>query len=232
MNKLFTPRNIILLVLIICCIGGCFKQCSNDRKVNAEAPDKIKTLPKLSTQDDVVKALNASKSALYLVVGYRFSKYECVTDPLGHLDDQFLYLNYVYSVYFEEQRDERNKITQHASWQPQGNRSYYGKVFIDGSTELEGFEDSEVEGCPTKSYNDDNHKVEYKYALPTYPFTFVAELGNRHAKLGYEGCRAIVAGNDVDSLIKATQSEASHTGRIVLLIILSVVLSFLLVTKL
>ena len=71
-------KNIILIVLLLCCIGGCKMSCNKIDNLASEYKEKINALPELTTAQQIKDTLESSESKLYVISGYRFPKIESV----------------------------------------------------------------------------------------------------------------------------------------------------------
>ncbi|MBP5682963.1 MAG: hypothetical protein J6X05_06960 [Bacteroidales bacterium] len=227
--KLKETRNIILLVIFFCCIGGCGVAYMYDQNKDEERSEIIRQLPQLYSEESIHEAIQAPETKAYLFVGHKFERYESVKDPMKKRDGEFLYIKG--NKYKWKQDKKKNGVTNYSyEWKHESELKECGKIFMDKSIELEGFSRSRTSfyNFATDEITEEKYKYEYEYVQPSMQFTFIAELGKNHAKLGYNGTNILVAGNDIETLIKQTNISSGLFGtKSILLIICVAILIFL-----
>ncbi len=207
-KRLKKTSNIILLAVMLCCIGGCFSLASHDANQDKEIEADIRKLPLISTPEDIAEAVNSPETRMYLFVFFKFPKLEYVTDPADHFGAKYLYLQYTKSKH-HDRVIVKGRVKKEARWTTEEYKHYYGTPYINKETELEGFAGAEFGGCSENSFESGKYKHEYKYITASDLCTFVAELGQHRAKLGYKGNPIFVKG-DIETFVNATTKEMSH----------------------
>ena len=215
-KRIKEKRNLILLAIFVGSIAGCNLTYQYDAKKDKERTEILTQLPQLSSQESIAEAIHAPETKPYIFLGYHFDSYDLVKDPEKLLDGEYLYINYTtYTWEKKERKDGFGRKEKYHDWSYGiSHLPKYATVYLDKGIELDCFNRAEIEGATndTTRYKDSKHKAEYKYLLPNTKFSFIAELGNHKAKLGYQGARALIVGNDRDALIKKTNKESSSFG--------------------
>lgn len=216
-KRIKEKRNLILLAIFVGSIAGCNLTYQYDAKKDKERTEILTQLPQLYSQESIAEAIHAPETKPYIFLGYHFDSYDPVKDPEKQLDGEYLYITYSnYTWKKMERKDGFGNKEKYYDWS--GGISHlpdYATVYMDKGIKLDGFSSytSIKEGVLKTTYNKDTkHKTEYEYLLPDTKFSFIAELGNHKAKLGYQGARALIVGNDRDALIKKTNKESSSFG--------------------
>ena len=225
--KLKSTRNIILLVVMFCCIGSCGALLKYDSNHSVKIKEEIYNLPRLSTPEAIDKAINAPQKAFYLLENHHFNKYEYVTDPYKELSNHYIYVQCSRSKWHDE-KVRKGEVVEHAGWSSAGFKELYGTLYITNEVELEGFNNAKVDTCSVFTLTCDDYKYEYKYIDAGGSYSFVAELGCQTAKLGYKGSRVLVNG-DIDMLIESTTTEMNHYFIGFLLFVVVVILLILVI---
>ena len=228
--KLKEKRNIILLVIFVCCIGGCRVAYMYDEKKTAERTEIIRQLPQLYSEEAIHDAIHAPETKAYLFVGHKFERCEPVKDPMDKLDGDFLYIKSKHYKWRHKKQEKGKPNPNRYKWEYQSELNKCGKIFMDKNVELEGFgpietsfyniaTDEITEDNHSSQYSivtgyveEDKHLFKYEYALPSMQYSFIAELGNNRAKLGYNGTKILVVGDDTETLIKQTNLSSGLTG--------------------
>ena len=193
-------KNIILTVLMLCCIGGCKMSCNKIDNLASEYKAKINALPELTTEQQIKEALESPESKLYVISGYRFPKIESVVKD-----------NCIYYSKSEYKRDEESKKLgrQYESTASQ-HTEQYGKIFIDETTKLTGITNAIIGGCEVTTEEDYhvNCKYEYEFLQGDQPLWATALIGNHTAKCeGIDGASGSIAGKSKDYL----RGNSGHT---------------------
>lgn len=198
-KKFLRPRNIILIVLMICCLGGCGIVSSTKNKAESSYMQRVDSLQMLTTTAQILDAVKNPQPKLYVINGYQFPKYELVGDPNHILADGYLYISVSVS-------EKGNDGKYHDN--PNLGDTKYGRLFFDEQTELLDFNKATVStaGAATKRSRSG---YEYNYGLiaPDAKLSFVAELGGNSAKVsGFDGNKNIVEGTK-ESLASKTKDS-------------------------
>lgn len=223
MKELLQPKNIIFIILTICCIGGC-RYVSHRQDIRENQISKsIDSLPTLITAQQVADAIAASQKQQYLVINYKFPRCITVDAPYGHLQGDFLYVKV--STYTEEEDKKGKKL-----WKSSGStKRVIGQLFFNDGIELQSLSEASFTGVNTKTHISFNKKYEYTYILPNEPLTFIAELGQNSATLtGIESDHLMATGGK-EQLTRGSSSSSMMTGIKVLLIVAAVIFMLLVV---
>lgn len=213
-RRITESRNLILLAIFFCCIGGCRLIYQYDDKKDKERTDILNHLSQLNTQEEISAAIHAPETKAYIFQGYRFDSYDLVKDPEEHLDGEYLYIkctNYTWEK--KTRKDGFGNDETYQDWSESFSPIFpkFAKVYMDKGIELSGFSNAKIEGLLlTDTYHDKGHghKTEYEYLLPSTKFTFIAELGQNNAKLGYQGAKVLIVGDDREALVKKINFES------------------------
>jgi len=224
-KRLKEKRNIILLVIFFCCLGGCKLTYDYDDRKDIERTDILNHLPILYSQESIAEAIHAPETKEYMFLGYQFDSYDPVKDPEKLLDGEYIYINYTTYTWEKKTKEQYGRKEKYYDWSSgMSHLPKYATVYLDNGIELDCFRFAEIEGATldTTRYKDSKHKTRYKYLLPSQKFSFIAELGNHKAEIGYKGARALIVGNDREALIAKTNKESSSFGILFLLLAASI----------
>ena len=226
MKELFKIKNIIFIVLTICCIGGCKYVSHRQNLRENEISRKIDSLPQLTTPQQVSDALAAPEKRLYLVIDYVFPRCETVEAPYGHLEGSFVYAK----VHAYNEETERKDGKERKVWKSAGEKRQEGRLFFDGGIELP-LDKASYSGVHSKTVKEWKKKYEYTYLLPDEPFTFIAELGQNSALLSGIESNCWLATGGKEQLTSTAKSSFWMTAIKVVLIIAAVIFVLLVVSS-
>lgn len=214
-KKFLRTRNIILFVLILCCLGGCCFVAVKNNSADKDYRHRIYSLPELTETSQITDAVKSQQSKLYVINGYRFPKYELVSDPYHNLADGYLYISV--SVSSKGSDDKYHD-------DPNLGREVYGKLFFDDNIELQNFNKSIVSiAGDTRDRNRNGEKYHYGLLKPDAELSFVAELGNNQAKVsGLDGDRSVVEGKKEGLVSSSSSSTYFLLYKIVLAVVIAV----------
>lgn len=220
-KKFLRPRNIILIVLILCCLGGCGFVAVQSNSAENDYLQRIDSLPELTTTSQILDAVKSQQPRLYVINSYKFPKYELVSDPYHNLSDEFLYISVSVSS-----KGSDDKYHDDSS---QG-REVYGKLFFDDNTELQDFNKSIVSTADaTQDRKRGSDKFHYGLLEPDAELSFIAELGNNQAKVsGLDGERNVVEGKK-ERLASSSSSSTYYLMFKIVLAIAIVILAILII---
>ena len=229
LEKLTQTRTIVYFVLAICTIGECVLLFRHDLRQTDIIEEEMRQLPRITSVESVEMALQSSEPNMYLFVDFQFPRLEYVTSPDGG-DTKYIYLNY-HSEVFKENYRKKEPGDPDGEWKTSKYATYYGRVFVADETELEGYEGCSVFGYEEDSYQSEKLRIKKKFLYTFTPCTFVAELGNHHANLGYKGKRVVVQGG-IDKLASFTSANIWHILLGIFLLICGVVMAILFIRSL
>ncbi|MBO7439653.1 MAG: hypothetical protein J6U21_08235 [Bacteroidales bacterium] len=220
-------RNIILIVVMLCCIGGCALVENHNENKSVQTTKELDQLSKLSSEDEIIEAVNGDEVRYYIIPHFVFDRYESAKDPENKLKSDYLYIKSTTANWKKEKTEKRDKngnITRQASpahWQKDVSLKEFGKLYITKGIELEGLSIFSTEIDPkliedTTYYKDGHHKVEYEIIKPNQSFAFIAKLGKHKAELGYDGNGVLAATDNMDYLIKKTVTKSKSSLSIIL----------------
>lgn len=198
-KKFLRARNIILIILMIGCIGGCTIFANKQKKAETENLELLNSLPELTTTAQILEAINAPQEKTYVINNYQFPRFTTVGDPYNYLTDSYIYVSVSVS-------EEGNDGKSHEK--PNLRREAYGRLFFDENTELLGFKNAIV-SVAGSSQKKSRGGYDYYYSrLETNAkLSFVATLGNHIAKVsGLDENRNIVEG-DKSRLVSETSDS-------------------------
>lgn len=197
-KKFFRTSNVILIIVMICCLGGCYWLAQKDRKNFAETQNQIESLPVLTTTEQILNAINAQDTKTYLITNYRFPHYTTVTDPSPglYLEGEYLYIK-------SQKYSPRKRARVGSTPMDKDGAPYivYGRLFFDSETELTGFSDAEI-GSPEYYNKEELFGTEYRYEYldSKTPLTFAAKLGNHSAVIAEFNNKRVVTSGDTETL--------------------------------
>ena len=220
-KKFLRTRNVILIVLILCCLGGCGFVAVKSNSAEKDYQQRIDSLPELTTTSQILDAVKSQQSRLYVINSYKFPKYELVSDPYHNLSDEYLYI----SVSVSSKGDDGKYHDD-----PSQGKEVYGKLFFDDNTELQDFSKSIVSTAgATHNRTRGNSKYYYGLLKPDAELSFIAELGNNQAKVsGLDGDRNVVEGKK-ERLVSSSSTATSFLLYNILLAIAIVVCAILII---
>ena len=220
-KKFLRTRNIILMALILCCLGGCGFVAVKKHSAENDYRHRIYSLPELTTTSQIIDAVKSKQSKLYVINSYRFPKYELVSDPYHNLADGYLYISVLVSTKGSDDKYHDD---------PTLGREVYGRLFFDDSIELQNFKNSIVSNAgETRERKRDDDKYYYSLLKPDAKLSFVAELGNNQAKVsGLDGNCNVVEG-EKEGLVSSSSEATSFLLYNILLAIVIVVLAILII---
>lgn len=220
-KKFLRPRNIVFIVLILCCLGGCGFVAVKSNNAENDYRHRIDSLPELTTTSQILDAVKSPQPRLYVISSYKFPKYELVSDPYHNVTERCLYI----SVSVSEKGDD-DKYHDDTS---QG-KEVYGKLFFDDNTELQDFNKSIVSTAgATHDRTRGGNMYYYGLLKPDAELSFIAELGNNQAKVsGIDGDRNVVEGSK-ERLVSSSSTTTSFLMYNILLAIAIVVLAILVI---
>lgn len=88
-KKFLRARNIILIILMIGCIGGCTIFANKQKKAETENLELLNSLPELTTTAQILEAINAPQEKTYVINNYQFPRFTTVGDPYNYLTDSY-----------------------------------------------------------------------------------------------------------------------------------------------
>lgn len=210
-SDFFTTKNIILIVLIVCGLGGCrWLSVKGDEKQN-EVIRKINAMPHFSNQDSIMEAINAPQKVRCVICEYVFPKCETARDHYDFLDDDCIYI--AMETYFKNRRtDQKGKV--HVEWTSNGRMSERGKVYFADDVMLEGFDKVTITSTDKKTRNCGDKKDEYHYLKTDAKLTFIAELGEHKAKVVSIDDKTVawMVQGDIESLSSHYQEVSNYLG--------------------
>ena len=220
-KKFLRPRNIILIVLMLCCLGGCGIVAVKNNSAGNDYKNRIDSLPELTTTSQILDAVKSQQPRLYVINSYKFPKYELVSDPYRNLSDEYLYISVSVSSKGDDDKYHDN---------PNQGKEVYGKLFFDDNTELQNFDKSIVSTAgATSDRTRGGDKYHYGLLKPDAVLSFIAELGNNQAKVsGFDDDRIVVEGNK-ERLASSSSSATSFLMYNILLAIAIVVIAILII---
>ena len=176
-------RNIILLLLMICGIGGCYMSRTKIYDLEADYKVKLDALPELYTPQQIQEALNAPESKLYVICGYKFPKFEPYIDN---------YIYYYHKIYDAKEGKHNGSPYE---MEPSDSQEHFGKLYIDENIEFTSIKSAYFGGCTSTSEADYFKKTEKGYLQGDEPLWATALLGNHTAKCeGIDGADGSIAG--------------------------------------
>lgn len=187
-KKFLRARNIILIVLMAGCLGGCHFFSAQQRGKEAEYMKRLDSLPELTTTAQILEAINAPQEKTYVINNYQFPRFTTVGDPYNYLTDSYIYVSV--SVC-----EDGNDGKSHEN--PNLRREAYGRLFFDENTELLGFKNAivSVAGSSQKKSRG-GYNYYYSRLEPDAKLSFVAKLGGGEARVSsIDGNRQIVEGD-------------------------------------
>ena len=220
-KKFLRTRNIILMALILCCLGGCGFVAMKKHSAESDYRHRIYSLPELTTTSQIIDAVKSNQPKLYVINSYRFPKSELVSDPYHNLADGYLYISVSVSTKGSDDKYHDD---------PTLGREVYGRLFFDDSIELQNFNNSIVSTAgETRERKRDDDKYYYSLLKPDAKLSFVAELGNNQAKVsGLDGnCNAVEG--EKEGLVSSSSEATSFLLYNILLAIVIVVLAILII---
>ena len=198
-KKFLRARNIILIILMIGCLGGCHFFSAQQSGKEAEYMKRLDSLPELTTTAQILEAINAPQEKTYVINNYQFPRFTTVGDPYNYLTDSYIYVSV--SVC-----EDGNDGKSHEN--PNLRREAYGRLFFDENTELLGFKNAivSVAGSSQKKSRG-GYNYYYSRLETNAKLSFVATLGNHIAKVsGLDENRNIVEG-DKSRLVSETSDS-------------------------
>ena len=187
-KKFLRARNIILIVLMVCCLGGCHFFSAQQSGKEAEYMKRLDSLPELTTTAQILEAINAPQEKTYVINNYQFPRFTTVGDPYNYLTDSYIYVSVSVS-------EEGNDGKSHEN--PNLRREAYGRLFFDENTELLGFKNAivSVAGSSQKKSRG-GYNYYYSRLETNAKLSFVAKLGGGEARVSsIDGNRQIVEGD-------------------------------------
>ena len=186
-TKFIRLRNIILILLMICCLVGYGIVSSQRKKAEADYMQRVNSLPTLTTTAQILDAIKNPQPGLYVINNYQFPKYKLVSDPKQNTAERFLYISVSVS-----QKGKDGKYHD----RPNSKKTVYGRLFFDDNTELLNFNRASISTAGA-SFNRSRGEYSYHYSVlePDAKLSFIAQLGNNSAKVsGFDGNIDIVEG--------------------------------------
>lgn len=201
-KKFLRARNIILIVLMAGCLGGCHFFSAQQSGKEAEYMKRLDSLPELTTTAQILQAVKAPQKQLYVINNYQFPIYTAAQDPYHNSVKECVYISVSVST---EGSDGKSKD------QPNMYKTAYGSLLFDNDTPLLDFKHATVSTAGT-GLKKSRFEYEYYYSTlePDAKLSFVAKLGGGEARVSsIDGNRQIVEG---DKTGLAKQSEDSMTN--------------------
>ena len=222
MKKSFLrPRNIILMLLTLCCLGGCCFVAVKTNDAENDYRHRVESLPELTTTAQIIDAVKSQQPKLYVINGYKFPKYELVSDPYHNVAEGYLYISVSVSSKGSDNKYHDN---------PNLEKEVYGKLFFDDNTELQNFDHSIVSTAgKTNDHKRGNDKYYYGLLSPDAELSFIAELGNNQAKVsGFDGDCNVVEGNK-ERLVSSSATATSFLLYKIALAVAIIILAILMI---
>ena len=186
-NKIFKKVNIFCIVAACALIAVSFALSRKGAKQRNEYKKLLDALPEVTTTEQILKAVNAAEEKKYLISNYEFPEYIPVSDPVGYLSG-----NYIYIGVFRYDEGNDGKL-HHAM---QHDKESYGRLFFDKETELLGVKESLSGSYVRRKRSHGTSEYHYSCIDPDTKFSFVASLGNGKARVsGVGDFTAMVCGS-------------------------------------
>ena len=186
-KKFIRPRNIILILLTLCCFGGCQYFSSQQSNSEAKYLERLDSLTELTTTAQILEAVKAQEKRMYVINNYQFPKYTLAKDPYNKTTNECVYISVSVST-------EGSDGKMHDD--PNLHKTAYGSLAFDDNTPLLDFNNSDVNiaGTGIKKKRTD-YTYYYGTLKPDAKLSFIALLGGGEARLsGFDGKRCIAEG--------------------------------------
>ncbi|MCR5068501.1 MAG: hypothetical protein K6A78_01635 [Prevotella sp.] len=186
-KKFIRPRNIILILLTLCCFGGCQYFSLQQDKGEAVYLERLDSLTELTTTAQILDAVKAQEKRMYVINNYQFPKYTLAKDPYHKTTKECVYISVSVST-------EGSDGKMHDD--PNLHKTAYGSLSFDDNTPLLDFNNSDVNIAGT-GIKKERPDYTYYYATlkPDAKLSFIALLGGGEARLsGFDGKRCIAEG--------------------------------------